>query len=277
MPRDWEALPDTHTKFRAYLGTRHVLQDRRGMWTNEDRELVGYADLSRGERKVRAVFWRLLARGWAPHEAVAEAIGVRAGPIPEYQTQEQFDKFWTKKRLVATAERWKTSHHCPHYAQSMVRNTQGNFLAALPDLGIQLLEIAHNKKTPPAVRINAIKLISEKCGASFEVRSDPRKSKLFELPELNVDNAQLIEKRLLEIAASEPDVAKARLIVEQMRWLLSKSMPEKYGDKIDINVNHTLDLRAALSVADDRVAGVIEARAVRLIEESEGGGVDPAQ
>ena len=39
---------------------------------------------------------------------------------------------------------------------------------------------------------------------------------------------------LEEIARQEDDVQRARLIVDTKKWGLSKKMPKKYGDKLDV-------------------------------------------
>lgn len=37
-----------------------------------------------------------------------------------------------------------------------------------------------------------------------------------------------------EIAKNEPDVARARLMVDTRKWYLSKIVPKKYGEKLDL-------------------------------------------
>lgn len=57
---------------------------------------------------------------------------------------------------------------------------------------------------------------------------------------------------LLEIAKTEPDVQRARLHSENIRWILSKRKPETYGDKLDLSVTTTVDLGGALNEARNR-------------------------
>jgi hypothetical protein len=47
----------------------------------------------------------------------------------------------------------------------------------------------------------------------------------------------------------------AKVYSDNARWLLSKRSPRKYGDTINLNVNHALDLTVALDAAERRVAG----------------------
>lgn len=46
--------------------------------------------------------------------------------------------------------------------------------------------------------------------------------------------ADAYEEMMLETARTEKDVARARLIVDTMKWTASKLKPKKYGDKIDV-------------------------------------------
>ena len=49
--------------------------------------------------------------------------------------------------------------------------------------------------------------------------------------------ADVEAEELEEIARTEADVQRARLIVDTKKWALSKKIPKKYGDKMD----HTTD------------------------------------
>lgn len=44
-------------------------------------------------------------------------------------------------------------------------------------------------------------------------------------------------EELEDIAASEPDVQRARLKIDVVKWQLSKEEPKKYGDKLDMTTN----------------------------------------
>lgn len=58
---------------------------------------------------------------------------------------------------------------------------------------------------------------------------------------------------LLELADKEQDVYRARLKSDNIKWLLSKRKPQVYGDKIDLNINQTVDIGLALREARSRV------------------------
>lgn len=40
---------------------------------------------------------------------------------------------------------------------------------------------------------------------------------------------------IVHIAETEPDVAKARLMIDARRWHAAKLAPKKYGEKLDVN------------------------------------------
>ena len=44
-------------------------------------------------------------------------------------------------------------------------------------------------------------------------------------------------RRIDEIVASEPDPARARILVDAIKWEVSKVLPKFYGDKIDVGVS----------------------------------------
>ena len=43
--------------------------------------------------------------------------------------------------------------------------------------------------------------------------------------------ADALSDECLDIAASEPDVARARLMIDTRKWFASKMKPKKYGDR----------------------------------------------
>lgn len=48
------------------------------------------------------------------------------------------------------------------------------------------------------------------------------------------NQADAYEEMMLDTARTEEDVARARLIVDTMKWTASKLKPKKYGDKLDL-------------------------------------------
>lgn len=61
---------------------------------------------------------------------------------------------------------------------------------------------------------------------------------------------------LADIAENEPDVARARLKTEVIRWTASKRKPQVYGDKIEMNVSGSVDLNAIMAESVKRLRPV---------------------
>jgi hypothetical protein len=92
----------------------------------------------------------------------------------------------------------------------------------------------------------------------------------------------LVDK-MHEIAATEPDVNRARLKVDTIKWTASKIKPRMYGDKLDITLEHRIDIGDALAAARARVvqlrpmcdpADVIEGEIVAAPSVEPAGAVD---
>lgn len=58
---------------------------------------------------------------------------------------------------------------------------------------------------------------------------------------------------LLVIANEEVDVQRGRLKSDNIKWLLSKRKPKTYGDRIDVTMTQTVDIRSALAEAQSRI------------------------
>lgn len=54
------------------------------------------------------------------------------------------------------------------------------------------------------------------------------------------------------IADDYHDVQKARLKSDNLKWILARRVPHKYGDRLDINLNQTVDITGALLEARNR-------------------------
>lgn len=64
--------------------------------------------------------------------------------------------------------------------------------------------------------------------------------------------AELRVDEMDDIAATEPDVNRARLRVDVIKWRASKEAAHVYGDRLELNVNQTVDIGAALAEARAR-------------------------
>lgn len=58
---------------------------------------------------------------------------------------------------------------------------------------------------------------------------------------------------VLDIAETEPDVKRARVKIDAVKWFVSKKNPKEYGDRVHHEHTHTINLQAAMGEARDRV------------------------
>ena len=86
---------------------------------------------------------------------------------------------------------------------------------------------------------------------------------------------------LHRIAEETPDVQRARLISENIRWAAGKLHPKVYGDKLDLTITERVDLGSALAEARARIlrplcdpVDAIEAQFIDLTEENVDEAVD---
>ena len=68
--------------------------------------------------------------------------------------------------------------------------------------------------------------------------------------------AEVLADSLLGITEQEADVNRARLKSDNIKWILSRRHAAKFGDRIDVNVNATVDLTSAISEARNRLRPV---------------------
>lgn len=61
--------------------------------------------------------------------------------------------------------------------------------------------------------------------------------------------AELLADEVIDIADTESDPQRARNRIDARKWAASKLKPNKFGDRLDLNVNHTVDISEALKEA----------------------------
>lgn len=74
------------------------------------------------------------------------------------------------------------------------------------------------------------------------------------------EQADAYEEMMLITARTEEDVARARLIVDTMKWTASKLKPKKYGDKVDVTSDGE---KLGVAFSADQAEQLIRARASR--------------
>ena len=68
--------------------------------------------------------------------------------------------------------------------------------------------------------------------------------------------AEVLADSLLGLTDTEADVNRARLKSDNIKWILSRRHAAKFGDRIDVNVNTTIDLTGAITEARNRLRPV---------------------
>ncbi len=80
--------------------------------------------------------------------------------------------------------------------------------------------------------------------------------------EINLDEMR-------DVAFNESDAAKARNIIDVLKWTNERLNPKKFGARMDLNVNQTIDLKGALLEAKSRSMQVIDIQPKRLTNETD--------
>lgn len=74
--------------------------------------------------------------------------------------------------------------------------------------------------------------------------------------------SELLIEEIIHIADTEPDVQRSTIMVNTRKWYASKMIPNKYGDKIEVNVSGSIDLNQAIMDAKQRVEKIEDAQIV---------------
>lgn len=73
-----------------------------------------------------------------------------------------------------------------------------------------------------------------------------------------LDQCEFLENEIINAHKKFKDHQKAKLFIDAAKAILAFRKPEKYGNKIDLNVNKTVSIKAALQVANQRIAGIVK-------------------
>lgn len=65
-------------------------------------------------------------------------------------------------------------------------------------------------------------------------------------------HADSLAGQIIDIADTELDPQKARNRIEARKWLAAKFRPDRFGERLDLNVNGTISVAAALAEARSR-------------------------
>ena len=70
--------------------------------------------------------------------------------------------------------------------------------------------------------------------------------------------ADLFAELVVEESRSLGDANQARNRMNALIWATSKMKPDKYGERIDVHLNQTIQIREALNEANSRIRSVLE-------------------
>lgn len=235
----------------AWVSYRYqgIGRDRRVFWAAEHRDDVSYDELSKGEKRVRGKFWGLLhpGDGFDPVEptvAVFRALGLDIGPIPELESRDEFNEYWSPRRLQAIADRWighpSTRPWAPFEGKGIVRRSEEELTRNAMRVAQRLVEEAFDVENKASDRIKA-QLALLKIAGVGRMKKAPTSAPI-KLPADFKENHAAIVPKLFEQCAQDPDVNRGRLRQDGLKWVLAKAMPEVYGDKLDINVQSTFNV-----------------------------------
>lgn len=80
----------------------------------------------------------------------------------------------------------------------------------------------------------------------------------------------------LDVLEREQDPQRARVLLEQSRWIASKWSPQSFGDRLALDVDHRVDLTAAVSEAKMRIINGVSTSLDTITEPRRLGGVSSA-
>lgn len=214
--RDYEYLPSGHPD-------RTKLRDFRVVWSGEGRDPNFVHRMTGGERRARRKYFARLAQKRHTADkaaAVAYALGLHYGPIPELQTEAEFTAYWTRERLTAIAKRWDLEPVGASFAAAKMREARECYLREAPQIADELTRIGKDKNVPWTARVNALlgaaRMASEACPTTVEDLG---------LPPLIAENWNEILALLPQIAARIPNEKRAEMIIGAIREWLAVTKP----------------------------------------------------
>ncbi len=119
--------------------------------------------------------------------------------------------------------------------------------------GMSVRKIVAKHKTMPArTTLNAWRIKHPDFGTAYDLAKEAH-------TEAMLDDA-------LEIVDTAEDPKKAKVQVDFRMWLASKLNRKQYGDKVDVEVNHKIDISGVLAAADARLKHISIEHPPQIIE-----------
>jgi len=87
-----------------------------------------------------------------------------------------------------------------------------------------------------------------------------------EIREAQAFCVDMMTDRLEHIEDEEENPIMAKVISENIKWLASKRLKQIYGDKVEINHNHTINIQDAMIEARNRTMNIIDHKPLKTID-----------
>jgi len=90
--------------------------------------------------------------------------------------------------------------------------------------------------------------------------------------------ADLLAHEIVEISDSKDDPQRARNRIDSRKWLASKLMPRRYGDRLELSVQGEISINEALAAAHSRVQALrAQFEDAEVVEQSEINSLGPTE
>lgn len=94
----------------------------------------------------------------------------------------------------------------------------------------------------------------------FELTHPPFANYLKKAREIRTHNDVEMLRTIADDAVTLADVHRCKVTSDNIKWIAGKYIPNLYGENVNVNVNHTLDLSAILLAAENRVLPILAAK-----------------
>lgn len=115
---------------------------------------------------------------------------------------------------------------------------------------LKVFEVVSNGNTIPA----AMRQLGVTCSLMTflrRVKQNPMLLRAFDVA--RQAQAASFAEQIIDIADNERDSSRARNMLDARKWIASKLDPKTFGDKLDLSIDQTVSIRAALDAAELRV------------------------
>lgn len=129
-------------------------------------------------------------------------------------------------------------------------DTPETALTPFESQALRVFDIVSNGNTIPAA-MRELGIDSSIMTFLRRVKQSPILRRAFD--DARMAQAASFAEQIIDIADNERDSARARNKLDARKWLASKLDPKTFGDKLDLSIDQTVSIRAALDAAETRI------------------------